>query len=72
MLYNEGVAALYQADGAHKTIVSNYIYGLGGRDLKQSDIIEVFQTLNKDAQSGKRSVPTQQFIGLRGAQIGFF
>ena len=72
MLYNEGVAALYQADGAHKTIVSNYIYGLGGRDLKQSDLIEVFQTLNKDAQSGKRSVPTQQFIGLRGAQIGFF
>lgn len=72
MLFNEGVAALYQAQGAHKTLVSNYIYGLGGRDLKQSDLIAVYQTLHKDAQSGKLSAPTQQFIGLRGAQIGFF
>lgn len=72
MLFNEGVAALYQADAQHKTIVSNYIYGLGGRDLKQADLARIYADLHKDAQNGKRSVPTQQFVGLRGAQIGFF
>ncbi|RAX57488.1 2-ketoisovalerate ferredoxin oxidoreductase [Helicobacter monodelphidis] len=72
MLYNECVSALYQVEGGRKPIVTNYIYGLGGRDLKQSDLAEIYVTLNNDAKTGKKSVPTQQFIGLRGPKLGFF
>lgn len=72
MLYNECTAALYQVEDSKHPIVLNYVYGLGGRDLKQSDLIEVYNTLGQIAKTGKRDVPTQQFIGLRGPKIGFF
>ncbi len=72
MLFNECVAAIYQAEESKKPIVLNYIYGLGGRDIKQSDLLNIYDTLHKDAQAQKRTHHTQQFIGLRGPQIGFF
>lgn len=69
MLYNEGVAALYH--GANKPMVSNYIYGLGGRDLTQSNLQEILKELQANAKVGKLTHPTQQFIGLRGPKLGF-
>ncbi|MDE5603176.1 MAG: 2-oxoacid:ferredoxin oxidoreductase subunit alpha, partial [Helicobacter sp.] len=64
MLFNEGVASLYQVD--NKPVVSNYIYGLGGRDLTQEHLQEIYEELNADAKAGKITHKTQQFIGLRG------
>ena len=69
MLYNEGVAALYH--GTNKPVVSNYIYGLGGRDLTQSNLQEILKELQANAKAGKLTHPTQQFIGLRGPKLGF-
>ncbi|WP_297811410.1 2-oxoacid:ferredoxin oxidoreductase subunit alpha [uncultured Helicobacter sp.] len=69
MLYNEGVASLYQS--SNKPVVSNYIYGLGGRDLTQIHLQEIFKELQVDAKAGKLTHPTQQFIGLRGPKLGF-
>lgn len=69
MLFNEGVAALYAMD--NKPIVSNYIYGLGGRDLTQNHLEEIFKELDSDAKAGKLTHKAQQFIGLRGPKLGY-
>ena len=69
MLFNEGVAALYAM--ANKPIVSNYIYGLGGRDLTQNHLQEIFKELDADCKAGKLTHKTQQFIGLRGPKLGY-
>lgn len=71
MLFNEVAACVYQAESTKHPIISNYIYGLGGRDLTQSILEEVYNELNANAKAGKLTHPTQQFLGLRGKKIGF-
>ncbi len=70
MLYNEVSAALYAGDT--KPIVTNYIYGLGGRDLTVDAIKDIYRELDKNAKSGKRSGKIQQFISLRGPKLEYF
>jgi pyruvate ferredoxin oxidoreductase alpha subunit len=50
-------AALYT--GAHRIPTCNYIYGLGGRDVKIDDFYEVFTEL----ESG--SIPVCRYLGVR-------
>ncbi|NLU34785.1 2-oxoacid:ferredoxin oxidoreductase subunit alpha [Wolinella succinogenes] len=71
MLFNECAAALYQFEGSKRPILTNYIYGLGGRDMKQSDLLQIYKEQKQNADAGKLTVPTQQFIGLRGPKLGF-
>ncbi|WP_331775812.1 2-oxoacid:ferredoxin oxidoreductase subunit alpha [Sulfurospirillum sp. 1612] len=70
MLYNEISAALYQGD--NRPIINNYIYGLGGRDMTQENIMEIFRDIKKNADAGKLVTPLQQFSGLRGPKLSFF
>ena len=70
MLYNEVTGALYTAE--KQPVVTNYIYGLGGRDLTMDAIEDVFKELAENAKSGKRSGMIQQFISLRGPKMEFF
>ena len=69
MLFNETTSAIHAAGG--KAVVSNYIYGLGGRDLTQAHLGEVYEQLSQNANAGKLTHPTQQFIGLRGPKLSF-
>lgn len=70
MLFNEvGVSVLQHAD--KKPILSNYIYGLGGRDMTQEDLFQIYKDLDANAKAGKLTHPTQQFIGLRGKKMAF-
>ena len=71
MLFNEVAACVYQVENTKHPIISNYIYGLGGRDLTQKHLEDVFNDLNNNALKGFLSHPTQQFLGLRGKTIGF-
>lgn len=71
MLFNEVAGCLYQAKNSKHPILSNYIYGLGGRDLTQQHLEEVYTQLDKNAKAGELTHPTQQFLGLRGKKIGF-
>ena len=71
MLFNEVAACVYQVENTKHPIISNYIYGLGGRDLTQKHLEDVFNDLNNNALKGSLSHPTQQFLGLRGKTIGF-
>ncbi len=70
MLFNEVSATMYQSD--NKPIINNYIYGLGGRDMTQNDLKEIFRDIKKNADAGKLTTPLQQFSGLRGPKLSFF
>ncbi len=69
-LYNEVTSALYTADT--KPLVTNYIYGLGGRDLTVDAIKEIYSELDANAKAGKRTGKIQQFVGLRGPKLEYF
>jgi len=45
----------------------NYIYGLGGRDVKSNDIEEVYENLQKIAQTGKVE-KVYNYLGVKGAK----
>lgn len=70
MLFNEISAAMYHCD--NRPVISNYIYGLGGRDMTQEYLVSIFEEAKANADAGKLSVPAQQFIGLRGPKMSFF
>lgn len=71
-LFNEVGAALYQVPDSAHPVLSNYIYGLGERDITQVDLVEIFKELDANAKAGKLTHPTQQFIGLRGPKMSFY
>ncbi len=70
MLFNEISACMYQSD--NRPIINNYIYGLGGRDMTQENLKEIFRDVKKNADAGKLVTPLQQFSGLRGPKLSFF
>lgn len=70
MLFNEITAALYHCE--KRPIVTNYIYGLGGRDMTLDHLKEILKETKANADANKLSVPIQQFIGLRGPKLSFY
>jgi len=70
MLYNEVSAALYASD--NRPPMTNYIYGLGGRDMTMSHMEEIINDTKKNADAGKIIGKIQQFSGLRGPKLEFF
>ncbi len=70
MLFNEISSAMYQSD--NRPIINNYIYGLGGRDMTQEDLKEIYKDIKRNADEGKLVTPLQQFSGLRGPKLSFF
>lgn len=69
-LYNELSGALFNTDT--KAVMTNYIYGLGGRDLTKTHLVGIFEDLKANADAGKPTTPLQQYIGLRGPKLSFF
>jgi pyruvate ferredoxin oxidoreductase alpha subunit len=68
-LYNEVAGAL--AANGQNAIMTNYIYGLGGRDTTVEHILEVINETNENAKAGKRVTDLQGFINLRGPKLSF-
>ncbi len=70
MLYNEISGALINNE---KTpIISNYIYGLGGRDVTIELLSSVFNDLTENLKAGKLTHKVQQMLGLRGPKCEYF
>lgn len=59
---SEVTTALYRAKS--DTLTVNYVYGLGGRDVKVSDMINIYNELEKIAQDGKVENP-YRYMGVR-------
>ncbi len=70
MLFNEISAAMYQTDS--RPVINNYIYGLGGRDMTQENLKNIYKEIKKNADEGKLTTPLQQFSGLRGPKLSFY
>ncbi|HEX5709701.1 MAG TPA: 2-oxoacid:ferredoxin oxidoreductase subunit alpha [Sulfuricurvum sp.] len=70
MLYNEIAGTLFNTDT--KAVLTNYIYGLGGRDLTKAHLVSIFNDLKANMDAGKPTTPLQQYIGLRGPKLSFF
>jgi pyruvate ferredoxin oxidoreductase alpha subunit len=62
-LYTEVTSAMY-ANGVLSPKAINYIYGLGGRDVKADDLESVFETLLKIAETGKVE-QVYNYLGVR-------
>lgn len=69
-LYNEVAGAICNAQ--EKIVLSNYVYGLGGRDLTKAAIQAIYRNLQANAEAGKLTTPLQQLVGLRGPKMSFF
>lgn len=58
----EVTTALYRANA--DTLVLNYVYGLGGRDVRVGDMLGIYEELKKTADSGKVENP-YRYMGVR-------
>ena len=70
-MFNEVSAAIYRAATNNRPILSNYVYGLGERDLTQKDIRKIYSELAENVKAGKLTHNAQQWICLRGKEMGF-
>jgi pyruvate ferredoxin oxidoreductase alpha subunit len=68
--FNEVSAALYTTSS--RPLVTNFIYGLGGRDFSIDEAKRIFKEQQVHADAGHITTDIQQFSGLRGAHLGFF
>ncbi|WP_415406619.1 2-oxoacid:ferredoxin oxidoreductase subunit alpha [Sulfurovum sp. CS9] len=68
--YNEVSAALYTT--ANRPLVTNFIYGLGGRDFSIDEAKRIFTEQQAHADAGHITTDIQQFSGLRGPYLGYF
>lgn len=59
---SEVTTALYRAGS--NALAVNYVYGLGGRDVKVSDMVEVYKELVRTAEAGKVENP-YRYMGVR-------
>lgn len=69
-LFNEVSAALYSTQS--RPMVTNFIYGLGGRDFSVKEAKRIFMEQKAHVDAGHITTPIQQFSGLRGPKLGFF
>ncbi len=63
-LYTEVTSALYGA-GITSVKAVNYVYGIGGRDVKSEDIERVYSDLQLDVDKGIQGTP-YRYLGLKG------
>jgi pyruvate ferredoxin oxidoreductase alpha subunit len=70
MLYNE-IAGVMAGTAEMNAVMTNYIYGLGGRDMTVEMLKGIFRELNENAKAGKRLGAIQRFINVRGPELSF-
>ncbi len=68
--FNEVSAALYTTP--NRPLITNYIYGLGGRDFSVSEAKRIFLEQKTNVDAGHITTDIQQFSGLRGPHLGYF
>ena len=69
-MFNEISAAAYTTQ--NRPLITNFIYGLGGRDFSVEEAKRIFKEQKAHADAGYITTPIQQFSGLRGPKLGFF
>lgn len=71
LLYNDVTAALYNTD--KRPLVTNIIYGLGGRDINVKNLTGVYNEALANVEAGKiLSGTIQQWVGVRGPELKYY
>ena len=68
-LYSELAGVILQME--EQPVLTNYIYGLGGRDISIAHYKEIFAELAENGKAGKRTTPIQQYVNVRGPKLSF-
>ena len=69
-LFNEVAGALTSTKA--RPMVTNYIYGLGGRDFSIEEAQRIMKEQKAHADAGHITTQIQQFSGVRGPRLGFY
>ncbi len=70
LLYNDIAGALYNT--AIRPLLSNIIYGLGGRDINVESLCTIYKNAQIDADAGKLTNGIQQWFGVRGPELKYY
>jgi pyruvate ferredoxin oxidoreductase alpha subunit len=70
LLYNDVTAALYNT--SHRPLVSNKIYGLGGRDINIGHLSTIYRDAQAEIKAGKLDGAIQKWIGVRGPELKYY
>jgi pyruvate ferredoxin oxidoreductase alpha subunit len=55
-----------------RPLMSNLIYGLGGRDLTVIDAENIIKDANEEVKAGKLKGAIQRWIGVRGPELNYY
>jgi len=55
-----------------RPIMSNVIYGLGGRDMTVIELEDIYKKAAKDVENGKLSGSIQEWVGVRGPELKYY
>jgi len=69
-MFNEVSSALYL--NKNRPLITNFIYGLGGRDFTVDDAKKILREQKSHIEAGYITTNIQQFSGLRGPKLGFY
>jgi len=53
-------------------LMSNVIYGLGGRDMTVVELEEIYQVAQDEVKNGKLNGTIQRWVGVRGPELKYF
>jgi pyruvate ferredoxin oxidoreductase alpha subunit len=70
LLYNDITGALFNT--SYRPLVSNKIYGLGGRDINVENISKIFKDAQEEVNAGKLNGTIQEWIGVRGPELKYY
>ncbi|MDD2697346.1 MAG: 2-oxoacid:ferredoxin oxidoreductase subunit alpha [Arcobacteraceae bacterium] len=70
LIYNDVAAALFNTSA--RPLLSNIIYGLGGRDINIENLKSVFNHALEEVANGKLDGAIQRFVGVRGPELKYY
>ena len=70
LLYNDVTGALFNTP--YRPLVSNKIYGLGGRDINVQNISDIYRDAQAEVKAGKLNGTIQEWIGVRGPELKYY
>jgi pyruvate ferredoxin oxidoreductase alpha subunit len=70
LIYNDVAAALFNTSS--RPLLSNIIYGLGGRDINIENLKSIFNYALDEVAAGKLNGSVQRFVGVRGPELKYY
>ena len=70
LIYNDIAGALFNTSA--RPLLSNVIYGLGGRDINIENLKGVFNHALEEVANGKLDGAIQRFVGVRGPELKYY